>query len=53
MESNKNTKKLIIELPVLLHTKLKSQAAFANVTMRTYLIRALLEKMAQEELLNK
>lgn len=42
-------KRLTIELPPELHAEVKSRAAYRNISIRTYVLRALKDKINNEK----
>lgn len=43
------TKRLTIEIPEDLHKEIKVEAAFRNITIRKYVLQAVLERMKQDK----
>lgn len=51
---NKNVEKLkqkriVAEVPEVLHQEIKVQASYLNITMRNYIVRALLERIRKDK----
>jgi len=44
-----NTKRLVIELPSALHQKIKEQALWRHITVRKYVLQAILMRMKNDE----
>jgi hypothetical protein len=47
METNK--KRLVVEMEQDLHHEIKKQALFRNITVRKYIIQAVIERMKRDE----
>ena len=48
-EEEKLTKRLILDIPKELHHEIKSQAAWRNITIRRYVLQALLWRMEHDK----
>lgn len=44
-----NNKRLLLEVPEEIHKEVKSRAIFINISMRKWILQAILEKMAKED----
>jgi predicted HicB family RNase H-like nuclease len=42
-------KRLVMDIPKELHSKIKSEAAIRNISMKEYVKRALAEKLSRDE----
>lgn len=42
-------KRLLIDIPINLHTEIKSRAALRNISIRTWVVRALIQAIKQED----
>lgn len=49
MEPEQKIKRLVIDMPDALHHKIKEQALWRNVTIRKYVIQAILMRMKNDE----
>jgi predicted HicB family RNase H-like nuclease len=49
MEQKPKTKRLTLDVPEEFHQKIKYEAIFVNVTLRKYVIRAILEKIQRDK----
>jgi predicted HicB family RNase H-like nuclease len=47
-----DNKRLILNVPIELHSAIKVRAAIRNITMRTWIIRVLIEAIAKEDKYN-
>jgi len=45
----KSTKTLILNIPAELHHEIKAEAAWRNITIRRYVLQALLQKMKRDK----
>ena len=48
-KAEKASKILIINVPKEIHSEIKAQAAWRNITMRQYVLQAILERMRQDK----
>lgn len=49
MYKKSQNKRLSIDIPLELHKEIKKRALFVNITLRKWVIRAIIEKMKQED----
>ncbi len=42
-------KRIIVEVPIAIHDKVKSRSKLRGITMRLWMLRALLERLLKEE----
>lgn len=49
METEKNTKRIVIDVPTEWHTKIKIRAAEMHVTIQRYVMKALYEQFKKEK----
>lgn len=42
-------KKLILDIPAALHSQIKARSAFRNCSMTTYVIEAVIQRIAEEQ----
>jgi len=48
-KQKKTPKRLLIDIDVDLHSKIKARAAARNITLKTYITRAILRAIAEEQ----
>ena len=53
MKQEKSVTRLIVDLPTATHRLVKSEATWRGLSMKQYIITAIVEKMANDERLNK
>jgi hypothetical protein len=53
MDPKPKIKRLTLEVPTELHQKIKYEAIFINVTIRKYVMRAILEKIQRDNVYRK
>ena len=53
MVKNQGIKRIVIDVPIELHKKIKLRSKLRYITMRIWMLRAIFERIRQEELYDK